>query len=142
MHNGTTVLPLPGRPPRFATCGARAERRPFCGGGLPRPEPLSLSTDAFGGVHGRIGCFRGRPGSYIRWYHIASHCMALCHIVLRSGLCDVVLPLPGRPPTFAICGARGGMLVSAGTSTSNSWKFLENHFFFFSYVPLLITQLE
>ena len=47
----------------------------------------------------------------VAWYHIVPHCITLYHSVLLSGLCDVVLPLPRRPPGFAICGARAGIFL-------------------------------
>ena len=124
MHNGTTVLPLPGRPPTFATSGARAgdfflsnggrraERRRKRGCRLLRMEPLNISTDAFCGVHGRIGRFCGRPWSYIWW-----NCM-VCHCVTPEGeatdLCNL------RRPGGNSCFRRGQALVIPG----NSWRII------------------
>ena len=106
VHNGTTVLPLPGRPPGFATCGARAgdfflsnggrraERRRKRGCGLLRMEPLSISTDAFCGVHGRIGRFCGRFCNENWWIRV------FCLSVALGGEDKGLLPLrrPGGIP--------------------------------------------
>ena len=66
-RGGHRALPFPAPGPGFflSNGGLRAERRRKRGCRLLRMEPLSISTDAFGGVHGRIGRFCGRPWSYI-----------------------------------------------------------------------------
>ena len=83
-------LRRPGRDFFLSNGGRRAERRRKRGCGLLRMEPLSISTDAFCGVHGRIGRFCGRP-----WSCIWSKCM-VCHRSTPAGeatdLCNLRRP--------------------------------------------------